>query len=296
MAQEQSDQPSAQPVQAPGAVLSGGSGASASSPGPRRQVNWPMVTSLVTALTALAALVFTGLSLTANRAQVEVAQQGLITDRYTSAVGQLGTIGADRVQVRLGGIYALERLAQDSRRDRDTIMDVLAAFVRSSSPRTAAACPGTVPVDIQAAFTVLARRSAPVRKYEVIDLRHTCLRGLDGERTHLSALTFVGADLTGADFYGARMELVSFAGADLAGASFEEAVANPFLVLKGCDLTGANLKSADLRGVDFQDAILNGADLSDAQLGGADLASVTQHGGATVIGARTDGQTRGTWW
>jgi hypothetical protein len=38
---------------------------------------------------------------------------------------------------------------------------------------------GTVPVDIQAAFTVLARRSAPVRKYEVIDLRRTCLRGLD---------------------------------------------------------------------------------------------------------------------
>jgi uncharacterized protein YjbI with pentapeptide repeats len=256
-----------------------------------------MVTSLVTALTALAALVFTGLSLSANRAQVEVAQQGLITDRYTSAVGQLGTVGADRVQVRLGGIYALERLAQDSRRDRDTIMDVLAAFVRSSSPRTAAACPGTVPVDIQAAFTVLARRSAPVRKYETIDLRYTCLRGLDATRTHLSAMTFVGADLTRASFYGAQMDLVSFADADLAGASFEEAVANPaFLGLKGCDLTGANLKSADLRSVDFQDAILTRADLSNAQLGGANLASVTRHAGAIVTGARTDERTRGTWW
>ena len=55
------------------------------------------------------------------------------------------------------------------------------------------------------------------------------------------------------------MGLVSCADADLAGASFEEAVANPFLVLKGCDLTGANLKSAGLRSVDFQDAILTGA-------------------------------------
>jgi hypothetical protein len=71
-------------------------------------------------------------------------------------------------------------------------MDVLAAFIRSSSPRTTAACPGTVPVDIQAAFTVLARRSAPVRKYEVIDLRRTCLRGLDAARTHLSSVTFGG--------------------------------------------------------------------------------------------------------
>ena len=109
-------------------------------------------------------------------------------------------------------------------------------------------------------------------------------------------MTFGGADLIRADFYGAQMGLVSCADADLAGASFEEAVANPFLVLKGCDLTGANLKSADLRSVDFQDAILTGADLSNAQLGGANLASVTRHAGATVTGARTDERTRGTWW
>ena len=177
-------------------------------------------------------------------------------------------------------------------------MDVLAAFIRSSSPRTTtAACPGTVPAGIQATFTVLARRPAPVRKYEVIDLRRTCLRGLDAARTHLSAVTFGGADLTRADFYGAQMGLVSCADADLADASFEEAVAKPaFLTLKGCDLTGANLKSADLRSVDFQDAILTGADLSNAQLGGANLGSVTRHAGSTVTGARTDERTRGTWW
>jgi hypothetical protein len=51
-----------------------------------------------------------------------------------------------------------------------------------------------VPVDIQAAFTVLARRSAPVRKYEAIDLRRTCLRRLDAVRTHLSSVAG-GADL-----------------------------------------------------------------------------------------------------
>jgi hypothetical protein len=59
-------------------------------------------------------------------------------------------------------------------------------------PRTKGACPDTVPVDIQASFTVLARRSAPVRKYEAIDLRRTCLRGLDAARAHLSSVTFGG--------------------------------------------------------------------------------------------------------
>jgi hypothetical protein len=111
-----------------------------------------------------------------------------------------------------------------------------------------------VPVDIQAAFTVLARPSAPVRKYEDRPAPHLPARPRRG--THPFELRDIrGADLTRADFYGAQMGLVSLADADLVGASFEEAVANPFLVLKGCDLTGANLKSADLRSVDFQDAI-----------------------------------------
>ena len=123
-----------------------------------------------------------------------------------------------------------------------------------------------------------------------------CLRGLDAVRTHLSSVAFGVADLTGASFYGARMDLVSFADADLVGASFEEVVANSALLnVKGCHLTKANLKSADLRGVDFQDAILTGADVSNARLGGANLTNVTRHAGATVTGARTDERTRGTW-
>src|SRR4029453_11591667 len=38
-------------------------------------------------------------------------RQGHITDRYTKAIEQLGR---DKLDVRLGGIYALERIATDS--------------------------------------------------------------------------------------------------------------------------------------------------------------------------------------
>jgi hypothetical protein len=48
-----------------------------------------------------------------NRLQDERAKQGQITDRYTAAVGQLGH--ADR-NVRLGGIYALARIMDESRK------------------------------------------------------------------------------------------------------------------------------------------------------------------------------------
>jgi hypothetical protein len=47
-----------------------------------------------------------------NRESHELNRQGQITERFTRAVEQLGN--ADSVHVRLGGIYALERLARES--------------------------------------------------------------------------------------------------------------------------------------------------------------------------------------
>src|SRR5262245_3897517 len=94
----------------------------------RRGTNWSGVTSLVPALTAVGALIFTGLSLNAARDQIAVAQQGQYTDRYSRAIEQLGRQGSDQLQIRLGGVYALERLARDSPRDQPTIVDVLTTF------------------------------------------------------------------------------------------------------------------------------------------------------------------------
>jgi len=50
-----------------------------------------------------------------------------ITDGYTRAVEQLGS---DKAPVRLGGLYALERLAQDHVEQRQTIVNVLCAYLR----------------------------------------------------------------------------------------------------------------------------------------------------------------------
>ena len=53
-----------------------------------------------------------------------------MTDRYTRVIGQLGS---DKLDVRIGGIYALERIARDSAIDHPTVMEVLAAFIREHS-------------------------------------------------------------------------------------------------------------------------------------------------------------------
>ncbi|MGW5054941.1 pentapeptide repeat-containing protein [Actinokineospora sp. NPDC004072] len=55
------------------------------------------------------------------------AEARRITELYTKAVEQLGS---DKAPVRLGGLYALERLAQDHVEQRQTIVNVLCAYLR----------------------------------------------------------------------------------------------------------------------------------------------------------------------
>jgi hypothetical protein len=55
------------------------------------------------------------------------ATERRITELYTKAVEQLGS---DKAPVRLGGLYALERLAQDNPTQRQTIVNVFCAYLR----------------------------------------------------------------------------------------------------------------------------------------------------------------------
>jgi hypothetical protein len=88
-----------------------------------------------------------------------LSRQGQVTDRYTKAIEQLGS---DKTDVRIGGIYALERVARDSKRDHPVVMEMLAAFVRVHSrgqsplPEPGGADPlGLTRPDVQAALTVI---------------------------------------------------------------------------------------------------------------------------------------------
>lgn len=81
-------------------------------------------------LFAAGALVFTARNFTVSRRTLELTEQGQVTDRYTKAIEQLGS---DKLDVRISGIYALERVARDSPQDHPTVMDVLAAFIREHS-------------------------------------------------------------------------------------------------------------------------------------------------------------------
>ena len=169
---------------------------------------------------------------TAAEDAVKVAEEIQITERFTRAIAQLGD---DKMAIRLGGIYALERIARDSPKDHWQVMQVLTAYIRENSPSnwtmTQPQPFRPIPFDIQAILEVIGRRNS---RYEtagqVIDLRMSNLTGAELE----------GADYQKADFRLTILQNVYFKNANLKGANlFQANIENAFL--EGADLRGANL-------------------------------------------------------
>ena len=69
-------------------------------------------------LVAFGAGLFAAGALIYTARNYSLSQQGQVTDRYTKAIDQLGPDKG--LDVRIGGIYALERIARDSPRDHPT--------------------------------------------------------------------------------------------------------------------------------------------------------------------------------
>jgi len=224
--------------------------------------------------------------------QITVAHEGQITDRFTKAVAQLGD---NKLPVRIGGIYALERIARDSPKDRWTIVETLAAYVRELAPAPELSKPDPEKpdpekrrryrpaTDVQAALTVLGRRPRrpPIWEPGNIDLSYTDLQGADLLDADLRAALFSGAHLEQANCMGAHLERADFYLAKLSGARFQ------FAYLENASLRNAHLKETDFRAAHLEGAdFAYATDLTDEQLTGASVddrttlpASVTKRPG-----------------
>lgn len=215
----------------------------------------------MTTVVAVAALLFTGLAQRSTNHQLKINAEGQITDQLSKAIEHLGSSTLD---VRLGGVYALERVMRDSAPDQPAITEILTAFVREHTLSPAAN--RTAPrADVQSVLTVLGRR----------DTSHDGTRALDLTGAHLSGAILAGAHLTGTDLAGAHLAGASLARANLAGANLAGADLTG-AVLAGADLAGANLAGADLThadliGTDLAGGVLAGANLTHASLAEADL-------------------------
>lgn len=209
--------------------------------------------------------------------QLQITREGQVTDRFTRAIDHLGN-DKGHLDVTIGGIYALERIATDSERDHPTVVEVLSVFVREhidsvsslaelSEKGSLRGAPYRNPkptTDVRAALTVLGR--LPHRLgVDRADLSHAEFAGANLMRMNLSGFTFIGAELRDADLQEANLQRANLFLAHLRGASLAKAD------LRGANLDGANLYRARLEGAKLQGANLYEADLPGTNLKGAIL-------------------------
>lgn len=228
---------------------------------------------------------YTGRTFALNR-------EGQITERFTRAVEQLAD---EKLDIRLGGIYALERIARDSETHHEPVMEVLTAFLREHSrwkgerdvsggaiepsadhATQSTFLPPVFRVDFQAVATILGRRD---RRHERSDYR------LDLTKVDLRRAVLPEADLEGATLYKANLGHAYMPGAFLKGAVLTDArLEQAYLFqanlqearmevafLRRANLFGADLEGAHLSHAILREAILRETNLRRADLSGADL-------------------------
>lgn len=273
--------------------------------------------------------------------QVDVAEQGHITDRINKAVEGLGaekTVsrvwhnvafilkdvthtefegredsavipkGATEIEygrwevanrtkpnleVRIGAIYALERIAQDSDRDHIQVMEILCAYIRQNAPDTLAqplpeewqnafeasetdsnSMPSAHIVqqwarslpkpreDIQVTLTVLGRRTL---RQIALEGRRNAEGKWIGYRLDLRSTCLQNAHMSAGRFEHARFNHAQMQGVNLSQALTQAAD------LREAQMQGANLVKARMQGAVVLQVQMQGADLSEVRLSKTDL-------------------------
>ena len=211
--------------------------------------------------------------------QSNIAQSNLLDDRYQTGVEMLDS---QVLSVRLGGIYALERVAEnDPSTYHISTMSVLSAFIRNSHIKDERegkrdhAVPDNEqkgpPEDVCTILEVIGRRSS--KQHEIESERNYTVN-LKGARlcewrqrvpifapeSDFSNVNFSHADLSQADLESVKFVRSKFFMANLSGAYFLDA-----------DFSHASFYRADLSGARFLLVNLSEADLARAKLSGTSL-------------------------
>ncbi|WP_197284980.1 pentapeptide repeat-containing protein [Sciscionella sediminilitoris] len=153
-----------------------------------------------------------------------------ITEQYTKAVEQLGAEGA---AVRLGGLYALERLAQENPEQRGPVVKLCCAYLRMAytPPAIGLDEEGQVRVGVQ---EVLSRHLQPKMSESYWPDTTLNLRGATLYETDFSRCEVETADFRDAKFYGqTNFTRSEFYGANFTGAEFRDRALFDYITCKG---------------------------------------------------------------
>jgi len=232
---------------------------------------------IIGGLLVLIGLGFTYEQISATKDTIDISQERLKTDRYSKAIDQLGS---DNPQVRLGGIFALEKISESSPDYASVITKVLATYIRQKSHSN----DSTVFEELQAAIDIISYKdnhenyerdrireinisNVRLRKF---DFNNSLLKNAKMIASDFSESNFVNANLTRVTAYEASFFKTNLTNANLSnsnfyGGNFEQAI------FVGSILENVNFQLADLKEADFSNCDLSGVDLTDADLTGTKL-------------------------
>jgi len=163
----------------------------------------------------------------ATQKQQNSAQKLLISNQIAKGFEQLGS---KKLVVRLGGIYSLEGVMNESQEYHRSVEEALCAFVRVGTIGKEITDKSAPTTDIQAALRVIGRRHSGE---DDINLTQVKISQADLTEAGLSKANLTDADLTNADLTGAHLIGTKLINADLSGANLTDA-----------DLSGATLSNA----------------------------------------------------
>lgn len=205
---------------------------------------------------------------------LQISEDQQLTDRFVKAIDLLSH---EKTEIRIGGLFALERIAIDSPEDHWRVMEMITSFIRKRSP-VKSDCDNTdlpqITEEIQIALNILRRRDKNRDPKELktyfIDLHETNLTKADLRGCWLEGASFINSSLIDAYLDNAVLNRATFRHSDLRniwldGAKLENTrfyKAN----LEGASLSGSNMNSAYLMKSNFKGANVTEDQLSQAKL------------------------------
>ena len=223
---------------------------------------------LIAGVGVLLGLYFTLQSVQVSRATLLSTVENQLSERYAKSLELVKS--SNTLEVRLGGILALERIAITSPSDRDTILSFFATLLRFASS------PGSQgersQMEVEAILSALSRIMATTSSERVINLR----------AVHITKVNVEGVSIASADLSDAVIEDSKIMHANLCKARL------PTATLRDVDLRFSNMNELMCRGTVIINSDISWSELTDSVFIGADLRPIfvgSKLAGALMIGA-----------
>ena len=216
--------------------------------------------------------------------QTRISEQGLLRDRYQRGAEMLGN---ELLSARLGGIYALQRLAGDHPDEYHMqVIELLCAFVRHPAQAELTTDWRNVNLDelfrqssplredVQAVMNAIENRSHTGRELERLLNFQLDFHSANLAKAHLDLFDLSGANLNGANLMGAACFRTNFSGASLVNAVLHRSCLN-FANVSDTKLNDANLGYIDAQRTDFSGAFMMLSNLSGSNLRASNFSHAT---------------------